>query len=181
MRVDKKRKLDERLSPLKSTIAAARLLKRTRRVLGDWTLAVTSYNHGLKGLFGLSKHLRTKQGMQRVFSLCSDQSPLGWASRNYYSEFLALLHAEAYHDLFFGEMPTAPIAPFAFRKLAKSERLVTVALEAGVSLFELQKLNPDVHDARKPLPKGYWVVMPEGTKQSTSLKDTLAEFGSVRS
>ena len=92
-------------------------------------------------------------------------------------DLLALLHAEAYHDLFFGEMPVSPVAPFSFRKLAKSQKLVTVALESGVSLHELMKLNPDIRDLRRPLPKGYWLVLPEGTRQSTSLKETLAEFG----
>lgn len=42
--------VDERLDPLKSTVAATRLLKRGRNVLGHWSAVAASYNIGITGL-----------------------------------------------------------------------------------------------------------------------------------
>ena len=46
MLVDPVQQIDERLSPIKSTVAAARLLLRNHRMLGSWPKAVSAYNHG---------------------------------------------------------------------------------------------------------------------------------------
>ncbi|MGB7950962.1 MAG: lytic transglycosylase domain-containing protein, partial [Candidatus Binatia bacterium] len=43
--------VDERRDPMASTRAAARLLKENRRLLGNWPLAITAYNHGTEGIF----------------------------------------------------------------------------------------------------------------------------------
>src|SRR5690606_8417959 len=50
MKVDPSIGIDERRSPLKSTIAAARLLKRNLKMTGNWPLAITAYNHGFTGI-----------------------------------------------------------------------------------------------------------------------------------
>ena len=42
--------VDERLDPILSTEAAAKLLKRNYEVLGSWPLAITAYNHGAYGM-----------------------------------------------------------------------------------------------------------------------------------
>lgn len=42
--------IDERLHPTKSTVAATRLLKRGRAVLGHWSAVAASYNVGITGL-----------------------------------------------------------------------------------------------------------------------------------
>jgi hypothetical protein len=46
MRVDTA--VDERRDPMRSTRAAARLLKENYRILGNWPLVITAYNHGTK-------------------------------------------------------------------------------------------------------------------------------------
>lgn len=42
--------IDERLHPVKSTLAATKLLKRGRSVLGHWSAVAASYNVGITGL-----------------------------------------------------------------------------------------------------------------------------------
>ena len=44
------RGIDERMDPLESTRAAARLLKENYEHFGNWPLAITAYNHGRRGI-----------------------------------------------------------------------------------------------------------------------------------
>jgi len=89
---------DERLDPVISTWAAARYLNKAKAGLLEWPLAITSYNYGYSGMMRAVNNLGT-----RDFDviLANHQSPLfGYASQNYYAEFLAareiLLHQEKY-------------------------------------------------------------------------------------
>ena len=151
--------VDERLSPLKSTVAAAKLLKENYQRFHNWPLAVTVYNHGLRGL----TKMRRQKDFDRIaylFDPCTHRTPLGWAGRNYYSEFLAVLHAEAYRKVFYGDPPIPSLRPFAYRRLEKPASGMTLALENGVSLTEFRLINPDVRNLRAILPKGYAVGFP---------------------
>ena len=51
--------IDERFDPIKSTEAAAKLLKKNYEVLGSWPLAITAYNHGLNGMRRAKQRLNT--------------------------------------------------------------------------------------------------------------------------
>jgi len=89
---------DDRLDPVRSTTAAAKLLSYNLSVLGNWPLAVTAYNHGT-------------YGMQRAAEMYGDDLPriveqydgphFGFASKNYYAEFLAALQVHRYEDKYF--------------------------------------------------------------------------------
>ncbi|MEK7689837.1 MAG: lytic transglycosylase domain-containing protein, partial [Bdellovibrionota bacterium] len=100
LKIDSGLKVDERLSPLKSTVAAARLLKRNRKVLRNWPFAITAYNHGLRTFVQSPRGRTGKESLDpgNLFGPCPKNGglKLGWASRNYYAEFLAVLHAEKY-------------------------------------------------------------------------------------
>jgi membrane-bound lytic murein transglycosylase D len=99
---------DDRLDPVRATTAAAKLLSYNHSVLGNWPLAVTAYNHGT-------------YGMERAASICGDDLPsivaryngphFGFASKNYYTEFLAALQVHRYEDKYFPgiEDEVAPI------------------------------------------------------------------------
>ncbi len=149
--IDPKISIDERLSPLKSTLAAAKLLKRNHRILKTWPLAITSYNHGLKGL-------RT---------LANKKPRLGWASRNYYSEFLAVLRAEKYRHLFYGNSPELKQSTeVSFYQLKKSESALDLAYRFGISLQEFNLYNPDIKNLHKKLPKKFWIATPDIQKNN---------------
>ena len=51
--------VDERISPLKATRAAAKLLRRNYRYLGTWPLAVTAYNQGASSIKRATRKLKT--------------------------------------------------------------------------------------------------------------------------
>jgi membrane-bound lytic murein transglycosylase D len=162
MLIDEAHGIDERLSPLKSTVAAGRMLKESYHRFNNWALAVTSYNHGLKGLPKLarSNHSNDFGPIAGLFDPVSRKSPLGWAGRNYYAEFLAMVHAEAYRHLFYGDAPLAAIAPVAFKRLDRKSNLVELAALSGISVQALRMANPDVRDMKLSLPAGFLVAMP---------------------
>ncbi|MBC7384644.1 MAG: lytic transglycosylase domain-containing protein [Cryobacterium sp.] len=161
MKVDAALGIDERLSPLKSTVAAARLLRRNLIIAGNWPLAITAYNHGYTGIKPLSPAERATALDGRLFTLCSNKRrTLGYASSNYYAEFLALLHAEAYKDLFYGDtpLPVAPALTFHRVKVPLSGR--DFASRNGIPLQDFRLFNPDVKNMNARLPLGFHVILP---------------------
>ena len=68
--------LDERLSPIKASLAAAKLFKRHYKILGDWYLTVISYNHGLK-TFLKNKKKYQKMNISQLLAN-SKNNPLGF-------------------------------------------------------------------------------------------------------
>jgi membrane-bound lytic murein transglycosylase D len=164
MKVNPALGIDERLSPLKATIAAARLLHRNLVVAGNWPLAITAYNHGYTGIRHLSADQRSMALDGRLFSLCSDnnkhRTTLGYASSNYYAEFLALLHAEAYKDLFYGDTPL-PVAPaLTFHRVKASMTALDYSRRNGIPLQDFRLFNPDIRNLNARLPVGYYVILP---------------------
>jgi len=85
----KKGGADERYDVLKATRAAARLLKRSYQSLGSWPLALTAYNHGPNGV----RRAVEKVGSTDLIVLIDkyEQGTWGFASKNFYAEFLAAL------------------------------------------------------------------------------------------
>jgi membrane-bound lytic murein transglycosylase D len=159
MIVDKKNSIDERKSPLKSTVAAAKLLARNKKILGNWALAVTSYNHGTRSFRKIAA-TENFSDISHLFEPCSKKSPLGWASRNYYAEFLALLHAETYRNVFYGEPPLSKPKPIQFKRLAKAQTALQFAQNNGISLQDFNFLNPDIINIQKRLPAGFIIAVP---------------------
>jgi len=94
-------KVDERLDPVKSSDAAARLLRDNYAALGAWPLAITAYNHGRGGMLAAQKEhgselpVIIEEYRGRVF---------GYASMNFYSEFLAAVEVYENYPQYFGEL-----------------------------------------------------------------------------
>ncbi len=79
-------RVDLCLDPVASAVGAANYLSYAYRKLGDWPTAITSYNHGIGGM----KRAQNQVGRDFVSIVQSYDSPLfGFASRNYYAQFLA--------------------------------------------------------------------------------------------
>ena len=76
----------DRLDPFASASGAARYLSYAYSKLGDWPTAITSYNHGIGGM----KRAQNQVGRDFVRIVESYNGPaFGFASRNYYAQFLA--------------------------------------------------------------------------------------------
>jgi membrane-bound lytic murein transglycosylase D len=159
--------IDERLSPFKSTIAAAKLIQRHHKVLHqNWAWTITSYNYGIRPLQRVAKQHRDLESVGRLIKSCN-QRVLGWAGRSYYAGFLAIIHAEAYRELFYGRAPEVKETAIQFARIATPSNLLEYSLTHGVSIEALRRLNPDVPSLKKTLPVGFWLVLPEGSSHHT--------------
>jgi len=151
--------IDERLSPLKATWAAALLLKENYQRFRNWPLTITAYNHGLRGLKRVKSSESEDFGkIAHLFKHCKTRSPLGWAARNYYSEFLAVLHAETYRKLFYGEPPSTHLWMIQYTKIAKPISIDAFTSTTGISPIDFRILNPDVQTHTQTLPAGFLVA-----------------------
>jgi membrane-bound lytic murein transglycosylase D len=116
------KRVDERLDPAKATQAAARLLLVNYIALGNWPLAITAYNHGRAGM----ERARKEIGSSDLPKIIDEyKSPLfGYASMNFYSEFLAAVDVYKNREVYFGELtldkPPQPRAPKPARTAPKA-------------------------------------------------------------
>jgi peptidoglycan lytic transglycosylase D len=99
---------DERLSPVRSTEAAAKLLRYNHEVLGDWPLAITAYNYGTGGTARAAEEY--SGDYSRIFKNF-DGPRFGFASKNYYPEFLAALQVYRHENEYFPGIQYESIDP----------------------------------------------------------------------
>ena len=85
--------VDERMDPYLATYAAMSLLEYNYSVLGTWPLALTAYNHGVGGM---SRAVRQTGTTDIDTIIANYQGRLfGFASRNFYAQFLAVMQLES--------------------------------------------------------------------------------------
>jgi membrane-bound lytic murein transglycosylase D len=85
--------VDLRNHPLEATKMAAKILRSNYRMLKSWPLATTGYNHGPTGVSRVTKRYKTRDIGELVKNVQSRRS-WGFASRNFYASFLAILEVE---------------------------------------------------------------------------------------
>jgi membrane-bound lytic murein transglycosylase D len=95
------KRVDERLDPAKATRAAARLLIDNYNALGNWPLAITAYNHGRAGMVRAQNEIGSD--ITKVISDYRGPS-FGYASMNFYSEFLAAVEVYNNYEQYFGQL-----------------------------------------------------------------------------
>ncbi|HTT76160.1 MAG TPA: lytic transglycosylase domain-containing protein [Candidatus Binataceae bacterium] len=92
---------DDRFDPIAETRAAAELLRYNYDSLGSWPLAITAYNYGTGGMAEAAQLYGSDFG--RIFR-SYDGPHFGFASRNYYAEFLAALQIQQNEDAYFPDL-----------------------------------------------------------------------------
>jgi len=96
------RKVDERLDPAKATRAAAKLLHDNYSALGTWPLAITAYNHGRAGMMRAQGEVGSSEMLKVIDEY---RGPLfGYASMNFYAEFLAAVEVYRDYEQYFGQL-----------------------------------------------------------------------------
>jgi membrane-bound lytic murein transglycosylase D len=83
------------------SVAASYLMAENFKMLKSWDLAVTAYNSGAKHLLKTKKALKREDMSLEEIIQHSDSQHFGFASKNFYSEFLALVHTLAYEEEIF--------------------------------------------------------------------------------
>jgi membrane-bound lytic murein transglycosylase D len=160
MRVD--HVVDERLDPYRATVAAARLLEQNRQTTGSWPLAITAYNHGAAGMRRAVSRLGTRNIATIVRKYQS--RTFGFASRNFYLEFLAAADVDFHSEKYFG--PLLMDAPVEYVTLELPYYTTAAALNRalGVDLGVLRASNPalrnPIWEGAKYLPRGYTLRVP---------------------
>ncbi|MDO9163069.1 MAG: lytic transglycosylase domain-containing protein [Methylococcaceae bacterium] len=93
-------RVDQRLDPVASAYGAARYLSYAYGKLGDWPTAITSYNHGIGGM----KRAQSQTGRNFANIVTAYNGPaFGFASRNYYAQFLAAREIASNPKQYFAE------------------------------------------------------------------------------
>ncbi len=87
---------DGRLNPLLSSISALHLLAQNYKILDRWDLAVPAYNSGTRHILKAKRKLKKSNMSLQDMLTGYDHPHVGFASKNFFSEFLALVHALAY-------------------------------------------------------------------------------------
>ncbi len=158
--------IDERLDPVAAARGAARYMRDAYDQLGSWPIALTSYNHGVGGM------LRAKRLHGDYESIYRDYEgrTFGFASKNFYAEFLAAREIARDPSPWFPEgYAPLPELDLPDAELAQRTPPSRVALAYGIPVETLAELNPAWteravrHDLA--LPSGTRVWLPAGTAE----------------
>lgn len=156
--------LDQRMDPEEATRAAARYLREAYDELGTWPLALTAYCYGRNGM----RRAVTHHGHDISCVLAHhDGRAMGFATRNYYASFLAVLRAmedaDRHYDAF------EPLPPWTYDEttLEAYVDVVRLGVSLGVAPDTLRALNPAysnrVWEGERYVPPGTRIRMPYGT------------------
>ncbi len=158
--------VDERLDPILAADGAARYLSQAHRRLGSWPLAVTSYNHGQAGMANAKAQFGDDIG--GIVKNYQGQY-FGFASRNFYAEFIAAREVSSNAERYFPEGVRRE-EPWPHDRLVLQHGMPAdhVASHYGLSSYRLADLNlhwrERARDGRAHLPAGSTVWLPKGTK-----------------
>ena len=153
--------IDERRDPIIASYAAAKLLRHNYRKLHDWPMALTAYNHGVSGML---RAQRKKGSYERIFREYRSRI-FKFASRNFYSEFLAAREAAQNYRQYFGDLTLD--RPVKSRELVLKGyvSLPQMARHLDLKMADLRDLNPalrhPVFRGQKYVPKGYRLRLPD--------------------
>jgi membrane-bound lytic murein transglycosylase D len=157
--------VDERLDPMVATRAAARLLRDNYDALGTWPLAITAYNHGRAGMARAKRELGTDD-ISKIIARY-DGRTFGFASRNFYAQFLAARKIVKSHESYFGPLRREDPLVVDEIKMPFYAHVDDIQRHLGVDREVIREYNPalrnPVYTAGKRIPKGYTLRLPAGT------------------
>ena len=152
--------VDERRDPILSTRAAARLLKRNYKKFGSWPMAITAYNHGVAGML---RAKRRKGNYENIFKEYRSRI-FRFASRNFYSEFLAAREVAQDYEQYFGRLILNTPVPTQEVVLSGYGSLPQIARHLDLKLAVLRDLNPALRSpvirGQKYVPRGFHLKLP---------------------
>jgi membrane-bound lytic murein transglycosylase D len=163
MRVD--HIVDERRDPFFATDAAARLLADNYSVIQSWPLALTAYNHGLAGMRRAVQQQQTSD-ISTIVAKYQSRS-FGFASRNFYTAFLAALEIDSHPDRYFPNLKIDPPSDTTTVTVPAFMTVDTLADALNMRENALRELNPALADVvwsgDKYVPHGFELRVPSDT------------------
>ena len=153
--------IDERRDPILSSAAAVKFLRHNYRKLKTWPMAITAYNHGTTGML---RAQRSHGNYETIFKNYRSRI-FRFASRNFYSEFLAAREAAENYRQYFGDLKLDTPAKSRDIVLTGYVSLPEVARHLQIDIAELRNLNPALRHpvflGQKYVPGGYRLRLPE--------------------
>jgi membrane-bound lytic murein transglycosylase D len=145
--------IDERRDPFASTRAAARLLRQNYRLLGNWPLAITAYNHGTEGIFRAINEVGSDNLVEMIRRY---QSPsFGFASKNFYAEFLAAVEIASNSASYFPSLRLHRPLTLHEVEIKRPLPLQSLLQPAAISHSDFFDWNPALNSNATTLPLGY--------------------------
>ncbi|MDG2090878.1 MAG: LysM peptidoglycan-binding domain-containing protein [Gammaproteobacteria bacterium] len=149
--------VDERLDPYTATYGAMELLEFNYNALGTWPLALTAYNHGANGIARAVRDV----GTDDIGRIIEDyKGPrFGFASRNFYPQFLAALQIDSNYEDYYGSLQLNSHPGFYEEEMESFVSADDLSRTLGISVANLRRdnpaLQPSVWSGTKRIPKGY--------------------------
>jgi membrane-bound lytic murein transglycosylase D len=167
--------VDERRDPILATHGAAKLLKRNFESVRSWPLAVTAYNHGLQGM----KRAQKKFGNDFVKVVAKYKSrTFGFASQNFYAEFLAAIHVVKNQNKYFPNLVIKKPINITSFSLPDYIGIRTAMNYFDMSRDEIAKANPSLRrpvlNGEKRIPKGFHFQAP-----AEKVDNMVARYGQI--
>ncbi|MGD8991254.1 MAG: LysM peptidoglycan-binding domain-containing protein [Desulfobacterales bacterium] len=166
--------IDERRDPIISTRAAARLLRQNFKKLRNWPMAITAYNHGVAGML---RAKRRKGDYETIFKEYRSRI-FKFASRNFYSEFLAARQVAHDYQKYFGKLILDEPVQAEEVVLAGYVSLPEISRHLNLKLAVLRDLNPalrrPVLNGQKHVPRGFHLKLP--TRDNRDWPQMMAEL-----
>jgi len=160
LRID--RAADDRLDPLRSSEAAASFLRESYDMTGTWPLALTGWNHGPGGVARAVRQLGTRD-IDVIIDRYESNS-FGFASRNFYCEFLAALDVDRHAERYFGRLQRDPAPDTESVTTDHYYKATSLTRAFGVDSELLRDLNLGLRDSvwsgQQLVPMGYAVRFP---------------------
>ncbi len=144
--------------------AAARMLAEHYERVRSWPVAITAYNHGIAGMV----RAVSRVGSRDIGRITQEyQSPsFGFASRNFYAEFVAAASVYADRARIFPEVEPLPPVRFDEFTPGKYVSLLDLAHLTGTKPGAIADLNPaleaEVVRGRLLIPANYPLRVPQG-------------------
>jgi membrane-bound lytic murein transglycosylase D len=149
-----------------ATDGAARLLRDNFAKVSSWPLALTGYNHGITGIQRAVRQLGTADMGQ--IAARYDSRSFGFASRNFYTEFLAAVIVYTDRETLFPALTPRPTVVFDEFVPTRFVSLLDLASVTKTDVDALAKLNPalssEVSRGALLVPAGYPLRVPVGTR-----------------
>jgi membrane-bound lytic murein transglycosylase D len=154
--------IDERLDPYKSTDAACRYLKEAYRVLGDWHLAIASYNCGL----GNVRRAIRKSGYRDSFWEVYKHLPQ--ETRAYVPQFIALTYVMNHlteHNIVADSLEY-PMQYDTIMVNRQPMNLDVLCTQLNICPEEFMKLNPSIKKNIIPAKSSYVLRIPSDKSEA---------------
>jgi membrane-bound lytic murein transglycosylase D len=147
---------DDRLDPVVSTLGAARYLSKAKKGLSEWPLVITAYNYGYSGMMRAVNNLGSRE---LGVIIDNHDSPLfGYASKNYYSEFLAALDTLQNQEKYFPGVKKESRWEYEIVRVLRSVETTDMISVNAIRHHDLTTLNPGL---TKRTIAGHEVIPPE--------------------